>query len=324
MSEILTTLEGLGEALAENKIVAFSEGAKLVPVAGRKIFKVINTDRKNTSSDSFIMDGFADPTGEGENYELAESLKGFALDMVQAKYAKAFRLSKEAGMYDQYSVTDALQGVSQLGRMNMNAIELLTQLFIGFGEAGSFTNSKGETVVVQSADGVNLFSNSHTNRVGSTIDNLDTTAFGKTGLQVHENLFRSFLNHAGLQTDSKPRAIYCTRDAALNNTIDEYLVATGNAFGVSSTNVYGMDGGRYEKIVMEYLDADADGGIDTARKSDWGLVDTGNDNLRLEVSQNPMVYQPDLIIGNRDVQISSDCHFAVGVRDATCITKSTV
>lgn len=315
MSTLHTSFEGLGKALSANKLIAFSNGvnAKEAPKAGRTLFTVYNTDRKINESDSYVIDSIAQYTGEGENYHVAQHFKGFALELVQQKYTDQFEMTEEVGEYDQYSVTRALSGITGLGTSTVKAMELAAQLQLSFGVAGSYTDAQGRTVSALGADGNPHFSNTKNTTAGVTYDNLDTTAFGKTGLQNVENLGNAMVNHAGRTNPTMFNAIFFNgRNAALANTIQEYMVATGAAFGVANTNVYTH---KYQVIPCEYLAALSNGSIDGSKANWWGLARIGGDNMRLEVSQMPIVHQPDLLPRNRNIVVSTSTRFAVGIRD---------
>ena len=329
---MLTTFNLLGTALTgaggRNSKVAFSEGMKLVPEAGRKLFKPTYVTSKITESDTVTFDPVASETTDGGDYASADAVKGYNLILTQTMFTQSFEATKAIGMFaqsngEQYDVVKILGGVRGLGTACAKRLEQDLQLLIGMGTGSSYTNRDGNTVSTQSADAVNIFSNSHTTRSGTGYDNLDSTAFGQTGIEAHENLWRNFVNHDGQLTDQMANAIFSTTKSTLCNLIEEYLNSRGhvedNHLGV---NVYGYKGPRYQHVKMEYLDCTNLLARDASKDDYWGLVVLNADEHELKISQDPIVYPPQLVQRNRNVLIQTDCHYSYGIRDAFKISMS--
>lgn len=321
MSTFSTTTT-LGNALTKNVKVAFQKGFTMVPVGGRKIFALRMTGNKTSEHDSYVFDGFADDTGEGADYSAHDPVKGDTLILTQGKVTSSFECTKEAGMYDQYNIVDLLKGSEGVGRIVAKRIELDLQLHLGFGHSSSYTNRNGATISTTSADGVSIFNASHTiNGSAATYSNTLSTAFGQTGLETAESRFVSFLNHDGQIIDRMATAIFSTRKPGLVNLIREYNKGMNHIEDANrGINVYQ---GKYDHIVLDFLDCDANGARDAAKDDYWGLVDlSNNSNLILEVSQEPVVYPPQMIVRNRNALVQADALYSYGVLDPNCIVMS--
>jgi len=327
---MLATFDQLGTALTKNATVAFSKGYVTVPNEARSIWNVKYVSEKNTESDTYSNDKFASDTGEGQNFANSDPVKGYALQLTQGKITNSFELTKEVGKFEKYNVVDALKGTEDLARSGAKRIELDLQLHIGMGAGSSYTNKDGNTVSTLAADGIAIFhATAHTVRSGATYGNLLSTAFGKTGLEEAEVLVRNFINHDGQQVDRLMDVIFSTKKPSLNGTINEYLNSVGHvADGNRGINTYSMgkhgsvSGGKYRHVPMQYLDADANGAVDSSKDDYWGLAASNSEELQLEVSQDPVVYPPQLVQRNRNALIQMDALYAYGVRNAFSIVLS--
>lgn len=321
MSTFSTTTT-LGTALTKNVRVAFQKGFTMVPVGGRRIFSVRMTNTKTSEHDSYVFDGFADDTGEGSDYAAHDPVKGDSLILTQGKITSSFECTKEAGMYDQYSIVDILKGSEGVGKIVAKRIELDLQLHLGFGHGTSYTNKNGATVSTTAADGNSIFYATHSvNGSAATYSNTLSTAFGQTGLETAESRFVSFLNHDGQLIDRMPTLIFSTNKPSLVNLIREYNKGMNHIEdALRGINVYM---GKYDSLVLPYLDCDANGAKDSSKDDYWGMVDlSNNSNLMLEVSQEPVVYPPQMVQRNRNALVQADAHYAYGVLDPNCIVMS--
>lgn len=329
---MLTTFNLLGTALTgaggRNTKVAFSEGMKMIPDSGRKLFRPAYVSSKHTESDTVTYDPVANETVDGGDYASSDPVKGYPLLLTQTMFTQSFEATKAIGMYaqnngEQYDVVKILGGIRGLGTACAKRLEQDLQLLIGMGTGASYVNRDGNTVSTLSADAANIFSNSHTTRSGTGYDNLDSTAFGQTGLETHEGLWRNFVNHEGQLVDQLPNAIFSTTKPALMNLIEEYLNSRGHVEDDNQgVNVYGYKGARYEHIPMEYLDCTSVLARDAAKDDYWGLVVKNAEEHELKISQDPIVYPPQLVQRNRNVLIQTDCHYSYGIRDAFKISMS--
>jgi len=318
----MLTTQPLGDNLTDATRRTFTMAFKDVPVGGRAIFQVTATDKKTETFNSAVIDKFASTTGEGENFSLQEPQNGDELTLTQAKITASIEVTDESEQYDQYNVTAMLEGAAGIGTATGKRIELDTQQGIKNGATGSYTDRDGQSVTLNAADGVAWFSNSHTqNSSSATYDNTDSTAFGQTGLETMENLFRLFLNHDGQRINRRPTMIFSTGKPSLVNLIREYNKGMNHIEDANrGTNAYL---GKYDHVVLEYLDTGTDGANDASTDDYWGLVIPNDKNLKLRVSREPVLYAPQLVQRNRNILIQGESRYAYGMEDPNSIALST-
>jgi len=319
------TQSELGQALTKNAKVAFNEGMKMGPTGGRQLYNIKMVEDMITENDSHSYDSIARNTGEGNDYYISNPVKGFRLIHRQGKFTDSFETTKEMQKYDKYSVVAVLGGIRGLGTSGAKRLELNLQLGIGMGAGASYIDLDGNTISTLGADGQNAFSATKTTKAGVAYSNLQAIAFGLAGLEAHQNLFRRMVNHSGRQANVIPTHIFHTRTPSLKNTIEEFLNSRGNVGSPNmGVNVYGYKGPRFQTIEMEYLDANPDETVNAAKANYWGMARAKGENLQCEISQNPVVYAPQLIIRNRNLVIQTDIHFSHGIRDGFDATLSNV
>lgn len=318
-----TTTGDLGAALVKNATVAWHRGFDQVPYAGRRVFNVSFTNHKTSEHDSWDYNKFAKGTGEGVDYNSSAPTKGDNLVLTQGKVTDSFEITKESGMYDRYNQTRNFQGMMGLGKACPDRMELDTQLFLmsmGFGTA--YTNQDGSSIATTGADGLAIFSNSHTvNGTASTYDNLHSTAFGQTGLEAAEDLFRGFINHEGRVVYVIPDTIITTSKSSVVNLVREYNKGMNHIEDPNrGVNVYQ---GKYDHIVFHYGDCDANAARDTAKDDYWILASLANNHHAiLEISQEPRVVYAGKVQRNQNELFQTDAHYAYGMLGAQWLVGS--
>lgn len=313
-----TVLSPLGSALTDATRRSFSIGYAGERMGGRALFDVQDTDKRVEVFNSGVMDDFAHSTGDGENFYENESIYGDELTMTQVKYTSSVEVTRGVVMYDQYNIIEVLEGSEGLGKNHANRIEMDIQAFISNGGSTSYTDADGDTISVLAADGVTLFSNSHTvNSSSTTYDNLDATQLGQTGFEALENLFRNFLNHNTQRANRIANTIFTTSEASNTSLTKEYQNAAGHvedaARGINTRM------GKYDHVTLEYMDTDTSGAPDSTKNNYWGLAVRQCKDLRFRVSQRPLVHDPRITERSRNLLIQAEDWHAVGVEDPNCI-----
>ncbi len=309
-----TSTGELGAALVKNAIVTWHKGFDQVPYAARRVFNVNFTNKKTSEHDSWDYNKFAKGTGEGVDYNNSAPIKGDSLVLTQGKVTDSFEITKESGMYDRYNQTRNFQGMMGLGKACPDRMELDLQLFLmsmGFGT--SYTNQDGASVATTGANGKALYSNTQdVNGTATTYDNLQAVAFGQTGLEAAEDLFRGFINHEGRVIHVIPDTIITTSKASVVNLVKEYNKGQNHIEdALRGINVYQ---GRYDHIVFHYGDCDATGARDSTKDDYWLLASLANNHHAiLEISQEPTVFYAGKVQRNQNELFMTDCHYAYGI-----------
>ena len=312
----------LGDALTDTTRRTFTIGFGMERMGGRSLFQVQDTNGKLSEVfNSGVMDNFSHDTLDGGNFYENESVFGDELTITQAKFTSSTEVTTGVEQYDQYSVVEVLEGAEGLGRNHSNRIEQDVQQFVKNGATGTYVDIDGNTITVQSADGVVLFSNDHTvNGSAAKYDNLDSTVFGQTGLEAVGNLARNGLNHEGQRSNHVMNIIFSTTEVGNTELIKEYRQSQGHpedaAHGVNTWQ------NRYEHIAMEYLDADVNGAPDSTTNNYWGLGLQDSKNLKLRVGKNPMIHDPKKTERSNNALLQAEDWHAVGVEDAIDIFLS--
>lgn len=309
----------LGEKLTSATKIAFAAGIEMIPKGARALYNYETVDSLYQIHSSYSMDGFGSMTGFGANYSLTNPTLGDEKTYTQNKFTRSFETIAEMADFSSAAngakfTKEIINGGTALGKQLAKRMELDGQLEFGMGAGASYTNQDGFVISTVAADGLSNFNSAHTvNGSSSTFSNVGTTAFGQTGLQDAELLARSFLNHDGRQTDVRMDTIFSARDPEVTNLIREYNVSSGHVEDANrGINTYQ---GKYNHVVLEYLDATNVGGVDSAKNSYWGLCAAGNDNLKMKVFSAPKVHMPDMVQRNRNILIQADAIYAQGFHD---------
>lgn len=316
----------LGQSLTSATRIAFDAGFKQVQQGGRALYNFEQVDQLNKVYSSWVMDPFASNTGFGGNYANSNPTLGDEKTYTQNKITLSFEVIKEFNDFsaaaNQPGFVEAVKKSQGIGTSAAKRIELDLQLNIGMGASASYTDMDGNTVNTTAATGLSNFNAAHTvNGSSATYSNVGSTAFGQTGLEAAELLFRRFINHDGQQITRRANTIFSTSDPTLTNLIGEFNKGMNHIADANrGINVYQ---GKYNHIVLEFMDATNLGAVDTAKKNYWGLAVAGDENLKLLVAQEPTVYAPEMVQRNRNILIQTDAVYTYGIQDPTCIVLMT-
>jgi len=316
-----STLTTLGVKLSDATERTFKLGYSMLPVGGRAIFNVTQTNKKVEVFNSAEMDQTASSTLDGGNFASFDATLGDELTLTQGMVTGSFEVTLMGEKFDQYNIISALKGGEKLGKATAKKIETDLQQLLSQGASVSYTDKDGNTVSTLTADGHQLWYDTHSvNGSSSTYDNVDSTAFGQTGLETLENQFRNFLNQDGQIIDKRPNVIFSTTKSSLINLIKEYADSEGHPEDAyNGTNVYIN---RYSHIPLDLLDCDSSGARDSAKDDYWGLVIAKDENLKLRVSQGPTLYPSQLVQRNRNTLYQAAAIYSYGVEDPNCAALS--
>ena len=196
----------------------------------------------------------------------------------------------EMRQFDKYREID--KRMRQLGRSTAKRMELDATHQFTFGmAASSYTNMDGETISTATADGVQLFNGSHTLSDGTgTIDNLDTSAFGRTGLETMEALFVPMTDDNGNMVVVNPDTIITGNSPSIINAVKEFTNST--LVPDTNDNANNVYKGKYKHLVLPYLATTAAGAYDSTKANYWMLADLSQKDAIMEISENPTFTAP--------------------------------
>ena len=320
---MLELADVLGDQLSDEVKRTFTYGQKVVPMGGREIFNPETTDKFTEVFNSGIVDKFGARTGDGENFYNVDPTDGDQLTLTQYKVTISMEVTEMVQFFDQYGIESRLLSMSEgIGTGLVKRMEMDLQQFIKNGSAGTYTDADGNVITVQSADAVSLFSGSHTqNGTATTFDNVGAIAFGQTGIQESLNLFRKFLNHDGQRSDRRPNIIYTTSEASLTELVGQY--ATAQKTPEDALNAPNMYQGKYQHVVLDYLDTDTAGADDSATAAYWGMANRRGPNMKLRISKKPEIMPGEIVQRNNNVLVKGQVWYSLGVHDPIDITLHT-
>lgn len=272
--------------LVKNALVTWREGYKNVEENARQLYDIIDNPALNTEYSQIDPAGFARRKQQGGTYVEGSPRQGYSLLLQKSRVGLKESVTWEMRKYDKYREID--KKMQSLGESTAMRIELDLSLMLNFGmTASSYVNMDGETVNTVTGDGVQLFSASHTITLNSNlISNYNgTTAFGRTGLESSERLFRNMTNNNAIKVVPKPDAIITSDDPAMINAVGEFIKSVDAPDTADrATNVYVN---KYRHIQLPYLACTNLGAPTTVGQFYWMLADLAHKDAVLEFSEMP-------------------------------------
>lgn len=318
---MFSTASTLGDQLTDEVRASFKVGEKSVPMGGRAIFNPEMTTNRTEVFRSGIVDKFGSRTSDGGVFASVDETAGDELTMNQYKVTISMEVTEMEEFFDQYGITPRLLSLAEgIGTGLVKRMEMDCQQFIKNGAGSSYTDADGNTVSVLAADGYTLFySSGHTvNGSSSTYVNTDSSSFGQTGIETHLDFFRKFLNHDGQRANRRPNLIYSTEKAALTNLIAEFAQSLNHVEDQNrGINTYR---GRFQHVVLEYLDTTTAGADDTSTDDYWGMAIMNGPNMKLRISKAPELLPVKKGERTNNTIVQGQTWYAVGVHDPIDIT----
>ncbi|MCX6822223.1 MAG: hypothetical protein NTW30_05615 [Candidatus Aenigmarchaeota archaeon] len=292
--------------LVKNALVKWREGFDKVSPAARQMYDVVTTGVQTSEHSQIDGPGFARRKQEGQRYAIGDPVQGYSLKLTQARIGFMESVTWEMRKFDKYREIDKV--MRRLGETTAQRMELdLTHQFTFGMTASSYTNIDGETVATTAADGVQIFSASHTMK-GATgnVSNYITDKFSRAGLEAAEQKFTLMRNNAGTKVIVKPDTIITSDDPATVNAVAEFLKSmTAPDTANRADNVYHA---KYKHLVLPYLATDASGNPDSTKTNYWMLADLSHTDAILEIAENPTFTAPK-VGGNGEDFLTDDWSF---------------
>lgn len=272
--------------LVKNSTIAWRKGYEEVPVAARNLYEIVGTDKETSDHSQMDGYGFARRKTQGGSYAKGSPVQGYSLHLAQTRIGLSDDVTWEMRKFDKYrEIMRIMQG---LGETTAKRLELdLTHMFTFGLQGSSYTNMDGETVSTVAADGVQIFSDSHTITGGTTnIDNyLGTTAISGTGIEAGERLFTAMVNNANQKVTVKPNTIVTSDEPAMLNEVARQMKSDKDPG--SAENAINVNKSKYQHIVLPYLNTTNLGAVTTTGKYFWMLADLTHKDAICEVSEYP-------------------------------------
>jgi len=255
-------------------------------VRARAFYDSYGVDTETSEHSSISPYGFAKRKNQGSKYSIGSPKQGYTLNLSQTRIGLMDEVTWEMRRYDKYR--KIAQIMAGLGQSTAQRLELDCTHQLTFGGNGTtYTNMDGESISCASADGQQLFDTDHTATgvSGGSYANRITTAFSQTALEEAEALICTWVDDNGNKVVTSMNTIFSTEKPALVNDIAQMLKSEKTpADDYNSINPYK---GKYNHVVLPYLDSTNEGANDSSKDDYWGLWNTNNPNAILEISEYP-------------------------------------
>lgn len=280
--------------LVKNALVTWRDGYNSVEENARQLYDVVGNENLTSEYSAIDPAGFARRKDQGDRYVEGNPKQGYSLNLTKSRIGLKEGISWEMRKYDKYREID--KKMRGLGESTAMRVELdLTHLFTFGLQGSSYTNMDGETVNTVSADGLQIFSASHTITGGSdTVSNYGgTTSFSRSGLEAGERLFKNMINNNKIKVTPKPNTIITSDDPAMHNSVEEFL--SSNQVPDSNDNADNKYKGKFQHIELPYLATTNLGAPTSTGRYYWMLADLTKKDAVLEFSELPTfkMAQPD-------------------------------
>lgn len=277
--------------LVKNALVQWREEYETVDRNARQLFDISTVEDLTSEHSQIDSPGYARRLDEGDTYTIGSPRQGYTLNLTQSRIGLKDSVTWKMRKYDKYrEIEKKMRG---LGESTAMRIELdLTHLFTFGLQGSSYTNMDGETVNCVTGDGVQIFSNSHTITGSATnVDNLNgTTAFGRTGLEAAERLFKNMVNMNDVKVVAKPDTIITSDEPAVVNIVKEFMRSMSAPDTTDrSDNVYKN---KFTHIELPLLATTNLGAPTTTGAYYWMLADLKHKDAICEFSEAPNFVAP--------------------------------
>lgn len=293
---------------------------------GKDIYDVGETDWEVYNTLNIYGLGRPSLVAEGQQFPSLNTEEGDSISLTQKQYADRIGVTKRMRMFERYDQIQPL--VKSLADGFFDAIDqahadLLTNGFAG----SSFTDVFGQTQSNLAADGVVLFSASHTNNHNATtFSNLIANAAGTTNPALDRDpivatvaLGRKYRDPNRLNRPIKYDRLYVS---ATKHDIAQRIVYSQGVQGTPNVDSNPLRSDVNALQLWSRLDLDAGGNDRSAR---WFMVDSKNvkQSLRSPFAQRPMVWAPEEVNDSKTWEYTADAFFSMGADHPKNVAGST-
>lgn len=314
--------------LTEYLTTIFNESAKrsLANWKGKELFETASPERQDYVFRT--MDGVSKfvRVAEGGQFPVATSTQGDTATWTQKRYGGRVSITKDMRKFDLYNEMERLvksETDAAFDAIDQSMADLLTNGFSGT----SYTDIYGDTQANTAADGVVLFSASHTNNQNS---NTQRNLIRDENAAANPALDRAAIvrarRDAKVHQDANGLVRPITLDrlivAPANEDLAERIVMSSGPAGTPNVDINPLKSAVNNIIVWERLETRGDG---TDTSAYWFMADsrTVKDALRAPMTQLPMLTPPKEVHDSLNWEYILDAYYALGVGDPYGIWGST-
>lgn len=253
------------------------------------------------------LESYAKKKSEGAQSERARVQQGYS------KVARLKRIAMDIGityeMRTQNKYTEVVARLTNLGALTARRMELDLQHRLTFGGSSSYVDMDGDTIDVTCGDGLPLFHAAHTVRgSATTYRNIisGNPAFSASGLEAAEKLvIEETINQFGEKMALPFDVLWSTDDPNTVNTIMKELNSSASTTVETNAGVVNVNRGKYRHLILPLVATDANGAVNTAKRTYWGLASTMASSAYLGVHEEPRLKTPP-VEGNSAEEFSTD------------------
>lgn len=306
----------------------YNEGARdaIAEWVGKNYYDVGETDWEVYNTLNLYGLGRPQRVAEGAQFPGLTSEEGDSISLTQIQYADMIGVTKRMRKFDRYDQIKAITGGLAQGffdGIDQSHADLLTNGFAG----SSFTDVWGYAQSNLAADGVVLFSASHTNNVNANVfSNLITNAAGTANPALDRDPIVKTIAAGRKYRDpnklNRPIKLDRLLVSATKHDLAQRIIYSPGVQGTPNVDSNPLRSDVSSLVLWSRLDEDADGTDMSAR---WFLCDSRNVKmtLRSPFSQRPTMFPPEEVNDSKTWEYTADMFYSMGADNPKNIFGST-
>jgi hypothetical protein len=306
----------------------YNEGARdaIADWVGKNYYDVGETDWEVFNTLNLYGLGRPSRVADGAQYPGLNSEEGDSISLTQIQYGDRIGVTKRMRKFDRYDQIKAItKGLVDgfFDAIDQSHADLLTNGFTGT----SYTDVYGYSQSNLAADGVLLFSASHTNNLNATtFSNLITNAAGTSNPAIDRaSIVKTIATGKKYRDPNKlNRPIRFDRVlvSSTNYDLAQRIIYSQGVQGTPNVDSNPLRSDVSALVEWSRLDTDAAGNDRSAR---WFMCDSRNvkSTLRSPFAQRPMMYPPEEVNDSKTWEWTGDMFYSMGADHPKNVAGST-
>lgn len=306
----------------------YNEGARdaIAEWVGKNYYDVGETDWEVFNTLNLYGLGRPSRVAEGAQYPSLNSEEGDSISLTQIQYGDRIGVTKRMRKFDRYDQIKAIvRGLADgfFDAIDQSHADLLTNGFAGT----SYTDVYGYSQSNLAADGVLLFSASHTNNINATtFSNLITNSAGTANPAIDRGSIVKQIAAGKKYKDpnklNRPVRFDRVIVSSTNYDLAQRIIYSQGVQGTPNVDSNPLRSDVNALVEWSRLDTDAAGNDRSAR---WFMCDSRNvkSTLRSPFAQRPMMYPPEEVNDSKTWEWTGDMFYAMGADHPKNVAGST-
>ncbi len=316
------------QGLTEKLNSWFNEASRdaIAEWTGKEFYDVGETDWEVYNTLSLYGTGRPSRVAEGQPFPGLTSEQGDSISLTQIQFGDSIGITKRLRKFDRYDQIAVLAKSLADGffdSIDQSHADLLTNGFSG----SSFTDVYGFAQSNLAADGVVLFSASHTNNINAnTFSNLITNSAGTTNPAISRDAIVAQVASGKKYRDpnklNRPIRFDRVLVSATNHDLASRIIYSPGVQGTPNVDSNPLRSDVNSLVEWSRLDQDAEGNDRSAR---WIMADSRNAKatLRSPFAQRPTFYAPDEVNDSKTWEYTADMFYVLGADHPKNVAGST-